>query len=251
MRRLRDMENVAVRLASFASNTKTVASIPSRFPSPVEIKKARRDESVLSLPDHLDKSELAKAILDLASDAQGLFYYVNSNQHKVERLTKEERGDLHEFWKVDDGISELFSRLATIEAMQTLDALNANDKPKYPKYVKAMFELFTSAGAAAIWFEGSWFDIIFAGLLGVLVSLVGATTSKHSRDGRIISEVCSSFSVGLSAGIVALLWSDHTCFGAMAISGIIDILQVSETTGAQKSTEDTEPDIAYLGYFVV
>ena len=227
MRRLDDLESVAVRLASFASNTKTVASIPiAEWPSPEDIIRARRDESVLVPTEDLDKSELASSILKIASESQGIFYYMNSKQREIERIVRKQRGDLQDFWMVDEDICDLFSRLATIEAMQTIEAINdENKKTKYPALITNMFELFTSAGAAAIWFEGSWYDILVAGFLGVLVSLVGATTGKISKDGRIISEVCSSFSVGLSAGIVALIWPGYTCFGAMAVSGIIDILQ--------------------------
>ena len=226
IRRLNEMERIAVRLASFASNTDTVASIPSsRMPKVSEMKEARRTKSTMSQSDTCSKEHMAERILDLAADTRGLFHYINSKQGKMTALAENERGDDEDFWEVDSNVSELFSRLAAAEAIRAIEAADIMKSSRYSKYLQTFFQLSTSAGACAIWFNGSWFDIAISGFLGVLVASVCATTKKVSKDGRVISEVVASFSVGLIAAIIALIWPDNTCFGAMALSGIIDILQ--------------------------
>lgn len=226
MRRLNVMEKIAVRLASFASNTNSVASLPSnRLPKYTEMKAARRTQSVISQSENSSKEILAKRILDLASDTQGLFHYINSEQTKIKALAVNERGEDDNFWEVNHEISELFSRLVAAEALRGITAVDNMGSLAYDWQLRTLFQLFTSAGACAIWFDGSWFDIAVAGFLGVLVAAICTKTNQVSKDGRVIAEVVASFSVGFIAAIVALIWPEHTCFGAMALSGIIDILQ--------------------------
>jgi uncharacterized membrane protein YjjB (DUF3815 family) len=64
--------------------------------------------------------------------------------------------------------------------------------------------------------------MIVGSSLGLIVALLGQPLSRHER---IIFETVASFICGLTAGIIALQYPDHTCFGAMAVSGVLDILQ--------------------------
>ena len=57
-----------------------------------------------------------------------------------------------------------------------------------------------------------------------MVAYIGNSPFLNKQE-RIIFEAVASFFVGLIAGIISLTFPDHTCFGAMAISGILDLLQ--------------------------
>jgi len=46
-----------------------------------------------------------------------------------------------------------------------------------------------------------------------------------TKQERVIIEVVASFAVGPTAGLIALTWPDQTCFGAMALGDVLDILQ--------------------------
>ena len=67
-------------------------------------------------------------------------------------------------------------------------------------------------------------DVVVAGFLAVLVAEIGTWPFLSSQE-RIIFEAVASFVVGLISGVVALEFPTETCFGAMAISGVLDILQ--------------------------
>jgi len=82
----------------------------------------------------------------------------------------------------------------------------------------------TKISACAFWFQGSWVDMFVAAVLAVLVAAIG-TSSILSKQERLIYETIASFFVGLSSSMIALTWPNHTCFAAMAIAGILDILQ--------------------------
>jgi len=132
------MERIAVRLASFATNTRGMNSLPARLPHSVELRKAFRTESVIAFHRGLEQEELAKEILTLASEAEGLFFYINAQQAEALSKSKSEHGSEHPmdaFWAVGDSTSELFSRLATIEAIASIDKMDAEEKVLYSKMV--------------------------------------------------------------------------------------------------------------------
>jgi uncharacterized membrane protein YjjB (DUF3815 family) len=117
-----------------------------------------------------------------------------------------------------------------------------------------LFRLGSSAGACAIWFNGSWegkdkqfllilsflafalvsitnpfclhliSDMLIAGFLAVFVAYF-QTSNILTKQERIVFEIVASFVVGLTAGLLALAWPNQFCFGAMALSGVLDILQ--------------------------
>ena len=128
---------------------------------------------------------------------------------------------------------DLFSRLACLEAISKIDALDKEQKATvlYPKWTLVMFQFLASAGACAIWFGGSWWDILVAGLCGILVGYIG-TLPILSREQRLIFEALASFSVGLVAGLVSIRYPTQLCYGAIAISGVLDILQGFRTVYA-------------------
>lgn len=226
MQRLDDMENVAVRLASFASNTSSVASVPARWPKAQEMRRAFRTESLAGC--YWSKDEMAEEILSLASDAEGLFFYIRNHQNKCYANRESplyKKGDesgklseLGEFWTVEDEVRELFSRLAATEAAIAIDKMDAERKALYSPMTAVMFRVFSSACACAFWFSGSWIDIAVSGVLAELVAMIGSSPILSKQE-RIIFEAVASGLVGFTAACIALTWPDHCCFGAMAISG--------------------------------
>jgi hypothetical protein len=220
MRRLDDMETIAVRLASFASNTSTAASIPVRWAQPSELRQAFSseamhydDEDALQLTT---REELATEILDLASEAEGLFFFLNAHRAVALRGQQDDdaiealKAELGAFWKVDEQLRNLFSHLACLEAMQNIDKMDAKRKPLYSAWTITFFRVGASSGACAFWFNGSWLDIAVSGLLAVLIAWIGVSPVLTSQE-RIIFEAVASFIVGLVAALIALTWPSECC----------------------------------------
>jgi len=232
MQRLDGMETIAVRLASFASNTSSVGSVPARWPKPHELRSAFRTESLAE--SALSEEGLAEEILTLASESEGLFFFINAyHQHgkagrdspMIPQIIKDGKtSELGEFWTVEDSIRELFCRLAAIDAARAIDKMDAERKPLYSSKMIILFRLGSAAGACAFWFNGSWIDIAVSGMLAVLVAQIGAW-QVFTKQERIIVEAVASLAVGTISGVISLRWPEYTCFGAMAMSGILDILQ--------------------------
>lgn len=232
MQRLDDMESIAVRLASFASNTSSVASVPTRWPKPQEMRRAFRTESLAGC--YYSREEMADEILSLASDAEGLFFYIRNHQSKCYANRESplySKGDdsgklseLGEFWTVEEDLRELFSRLAAIEAAKAIDNMDASRAILYSPYVVVMFRVLASACACGFWFNGSWVDILVSGILAELVAMIGSSPLLSKQE-RVIFEAVASFIVGFTAACIALNFPGECCFGAMAISGVLDLLQ--------------------------
>ena len=285
IQRLTSSEKILVRMASFASNTNGFSNIPSKFPTPLELKQAadtvvsgsqssilqstlmdRPDSSSSRSPttpsiiiatssssssgvaaavssDH-KKDLMAKRILNLASSSEGLFFFINSSDRpdtpsihhrqtaKNGKTTSSANSNSStrsepesSFWHIEDHISDLFSRLATIEAIQMLvEAHKKKSVVLYPKYVQLLFSFMASAGACAFWFNGSWIDIMAAGGCGVLVRSISGWSFLAKED-RIVFEAIASVIVGIIAGLLSCLYPDSTCFVAIGLSGVLDILQ--------------------------
>jgi hypothetical protein len=139
---------------------------------------------------------MAKMILHMASSAAGLFYFVNARGYQEDKTAN----PMDEFWVVSDDERELFSRLAAIEAMDMIKKIDAERKELYPWWTIALFRVFSSAGACAFWFGGSWGDMIVSGVLALVVASIGSA-SILSRQERIILEIVASFLVGLVSGM--------------------------------------------------
>jgi uncharacterized membrane protein YjjP (DUF1212 family) len=217
------MEPVVTRLASFVSNTNQSISVPSRFPHSEEFRKAAASTTSTLTDERLlsDRENLAATILSLSSEAEGLFSFINLMEEATCENGASRPSD--NFWEVEDSIRALFVRLVTIEAMTSIEKIDANKKVSYSPVVIMLFRMATSAGGCAIWFNGSWYDILVSALLGALVGFVKSSTIFSTHE-RILLEVVASLMVGLVAGLTALQWPYQTCFGAMALSGVIDIL---------------------------
>ena len=229
------VERILVRLSSFTSNTRAVHSVQARSPKVGELIKAARGQSTfLNLHTSARREDLAKEILDLASDGIGLFFLINEASKKYGGIVSSDINDctnnqlnmeIEAFWTVEPSIREIFSRLATIEAVSSLDALDElpTSSAMYPKLCIVFFRAISAVGASGLWFKASWQDMIVAGLLAIIVTLFeGSKLWKHER---IIFEVIVSFVVGLLAGLVAYSWPETSCFGAMAVGAVVDILQ--------------------------
>ena len=224
------MERVLVRMASFASNTRSVNELESDVPEVPQLLRASRGESV-QFGRGYRKEALAKEILDLASDGFGLFYlasHATQMRAKVRggiKALSRESQEIQSFWTVEPSIKELFTRLATIEADASISAIKeqVDAKPLYPHSVILLFRVISSAGASGLWFGGSWQDMIVAGLLGMMVAVFqGVSLWKHER---MILEVVASFVVGLVSGLLSMSFSNAMCFGGMAVGAVVDILQ--------------------------
>ena len=226
IQKMDNMERIATRLASFASNTRGFGNIPARLPKHVELLKASRTASSRVLGVQMQNSKkLSKEILSLASRAEGLFFFVNKRRAEA---IKAESGSLHPvddaFWTITEREQEVFSRLAAIEAMEKISKLDSKLLDTYPWWLVMIFRIVSSAGASGFWFGGSWYDMLVAGLLAVLVASIGSAEFL-SRSERIIYEAVAGFVVGLTAGLVALQWPNDTCYTSIALGGVLDLLQ--------------------------
>jgi uncharacterized membrane protein YjjP (DUF1212 family) len=218
------MERVLIRIASFGTNTETVHSIPSQFPRPEVFRHPPRGESVKW---NRPREDLAQQILDLASEGTGLFFYTHATGYPSSKHAHDSGVTVDHFWQVEDSIKELFKRLATIEAEISIDAaieqLNSHDSKFYPRRMIWFARVIASMGATGIWFGGSWYDMIVAGGMAFFVAMIqGASVLRHER---FIFEVIISLTVGLVAGLISLSFPHRTCFGAMAVGSVLDILQ--------------------------
>ena len=288
--RLDAMEALAVRLCSFATNTRGPNVVPARLPEPMELAKAAKEGSVLltgGRRKYLDGSSeaeqtaLATEILSLASKTESPFFFANMQDDATDpegrtlsavafssSPTSSTLVDPRErwarmsvsnekFWKVTENDRELFSRLATVDALQRLNCIHKEYRNLYPGWLWALFRGLSSAGAAAFWFKGSWqgtckaqqrgdvqsvalntrtslhaclpaffssLDIGLAFLMALVVAYI-ETTKPLSRQERVVVEIIAGFVVGLSAGLIALQWPNSTCFGAIALGAVLNILQ--------------------------
>ena len=237
MRMVTLTERILVRLASFTANTRAVHSIKSKSPRISDLVKAARGQSVLSLGQSSRSrnrrcASVAKEILDLASEGTGFFYLINEELNGGDDgivsdnsdVSVQTRSEIEAFWTVEPSTRDLFTRLVTIEAIASLLALKKMPtSDKYPRAVILLFRVISSAGAAALWFGASWWDMLIAGCLAVVVALFqGSNIWKHER---MIFEVIVSFFVGFVAGMVSITWQSHSCFQAIAVAAVIDILQ--------------------------
>jgi uncharacterized membrane protein YjjP (DUF1212 family) len=228
---LETAERVATRCASYASNAQTMSTIPASFPNPKELNSLAplgsfaaslsmmRNESVDV--DNLESAEeLSCLILDLASKSNGLVYFINSKGY--EEQANDEAVD--HFWIISEEERELFSRLASADAKTKIREMNKTKKVLYKPWVLLLCRMISGAGAAAIWFHGSWIDIVVAACLALVIALI-AQNQILSKQEKIVFEVVASAVVGMSSGLVVSAWPQRTCFNAMALSAVIDILQ--------------------------
>jgi len=223
MRKLDDMEVVTVRLASFASNTRGTSDIPMRFPNHDEFERTAQaaEARMRFVSDSQTQEELAEEILDVASQGKGLFYFFNC----AEYYQSVNDSEVSEFWTISNEDRELFSRLACREAMTMIREIDAGQKKQlYPPVVIVAFRMVAAAGACGFWYRGSWIDMFVSGLLAIVVAMIGEW-SVLSKQEKLIFEVIASFVVGLTASFVSLLWPHRTCFAAIALSGIMDLMQ--------------------------
>jgi hypothetical protein len=233
-------EKLLVRVSSFASNARSVHSIQPGSFNPRDLMRASRGISSKNLDNELSKDELSREILDLANDGVGLFFLTHEEKRKDNPATSKytilgrikdslhkdgkeaELSSMEDFFKVKDSSREIFTRLATIEAVEALEGFT-NAPKLYSRNIVLLFRVISSVGAAGIWFKGSWLDMIPTAVLALLVALTeGSSIWKHER---IIYEVIVSLIVGFVAGLVAIHWPDHMCFGAIAIASLIDVIQ--------------------------
>ncbi|KAI2489819.1 hypothetical protein MHU86_24773 [Fragilaria crotonensis] len=109
-----------------------------------------------------------------------------------------------------------------MEALASIKKIQSTPDVSYPMAVTAFFHMASAAGACAFWFNGSWQDMIVSAFLSLLVAVIKLPSLRLPE--RIALEVIASVLVGLFAGLIALQWPDDTCFGAMSLAGVLDIL---------------------------
>ena len=227
MSRLGAVEQVAVRLASFASNTDSVERLSNdafRMPDADELARAEETESTRIAQSHhynMQPRMVAKKILNLASETYGLFFFLNTPAFQE---AAQSMGSKSEFWKVSDSTRELFTRLAADEASQSMKKIRDNKEELYHPLTTKMFRFFSSAGASGMWFGGSFPDMLVAGLLAVSVGSIQTHKALEFEE-RILTEVVASFVVGLTAGLLSIKWPGTFCFGAIAVAAVLDLMQ--------------------------
>jgi hypothetical protein len=232
MSRLGQVEQVAVRLASFAGNTKSVERLNAasiRMPLKEEFLRARDQELGNHIPSNLRAEELAEEILNLASSTYGLFFFLNSPKFQVAVNATDKTDAMSEiqhdtFWDVGDSTRTLFIRLASMEATRSMHEIRQGERQLYPPATVIMFRVLSAAGACSMWFGGSLPDMIVAGILSVTVSYIGTSKALTFQE-RILAEVVSSVIVGLVAGLLALKWPSTFCFGSIAIASVMNLMQ--------------------------
>ena len=215
------MEPVVIRLNSYASYS--IWDRPPRLPHPEEFRKAELAASSSFYLDGtltMEREQLAAEILDTVSKADNWFSFLNMKEDSSDFDGVPDPPDA--FWEVAASTRELFYRLVAVEAIESINKVDALPMITYPFPVIAFFRMAAAAGACAIWFDGSWYDIAASSILAFLVGLIGSSSVIKFHD-RIILEVVASLMVGLISGLVALQWPDYTCFGAMALAGVLDI----------------------------
>ena len=226
--RMNAVEQVAVRLASFAGNTKTAERVNPealRMPSKQELVQAKQEETretvaILNQENH-SPIELAEEILNLASSTYGLFYFLNNPKFQA-AINVTDEDDV--FWEVSESTRDTFTRLAADAAGKSMKYIHDNEKELYSKELLILCRVVSAAGACGMWFGGSVPDMIVSGILALAVHKIG-TSQALAYEERVLTEVVSSFVVGMSAGLLALKWPDTFCFGAIAVASVMDLLQ--------------------------
>lgn len=138
---------------------------------------------------------LARRILELSSRFEGIFHFahvqelphtgtanvtLNSTQQQEiedERAQVRDRWTLMEdgntaFWTVTETERELFSRLATIEALRAIERIDQTKQTLYSPATLDLFRLLSSAMACGFWFHGmdavpavrAWCSFLFSSL---------------------------------------------------------------------------------------
>jgi uncharacterized membrane protein YjjP (DUF1212 family) len=227
MHRLTEVERVAVRLASFASNTQSVERLGAAaftVPRQIELLQAMTVsplDSDQGKPQTADS--MAKEILDLASESFGLFYFTNTwkFQAAVKALGD---ADEEQFWQVDREEQELFSRLAATEASTNLAKIRSERRELYGPTITTCLRVGSAVGASAMWFGGSVADMALAAGLTILVGSISKIKALAFEE-RVLTEVAASFIVGLTAGIACIVKPQTFSFSAVAIPALLDLLQ--------------------------
>ncbi|CAB9514481.1 pheromone-regulated membrane protein [Seminavis robusta] len=225
MQKMDAMEKVAIRLCTFASNIHAVSGIPARMPKTMEFSTAAHRESV-----KLRESGIPFASGDFEGetedDNQNNQHHTNWS-HGTNKEEDYQAALAHSILNLASGGRGLFSYVHSPESMAKIDQIDAdanrlqqNTRPWLIVACKAV----ASAGTCAFWFGGSWYDMIVAGILAIVVSAIG-TSSVISKQERIVYETVAGALVGLAAGVIALMFPHDTCCAAMVIAAVLDLLQ--------------------------
>ena len=224
MARLGAAEQVAIRLASFGSHRQQ-AHVDDDLYYDHEWQKMQT-QAVQEYLTQVNPSaeELAHEILRVALTTSNRVLVSNGG---IDAAARQGNTTTHDnttasFWNVSDSTRDLWTRLVTDEAAKALTRITQN-RPLYPRGAVSLCRFVSAAGACAMWFGGSWYDMIVAGSLALWIAAV--EKAIVSREKRLLTEVVASFGVGFMAGTLALNWPGRFSFGSIAISAIMDILQ--------------------------
>mmetsp|Transcript_14881 Transcript_14881/g.26908 ORF Transcript_14881/g.26908 Transcript_14881/m.26908 type:complete len:284 (-) Transcript_14881:879-1730(-) len=172
--RMNAVEQLAVRLASFAGNTHSAErDNPSalRTPSKDELIQAKQKESreVIDILNRENPSsdELANGILNLASSTYGLFFFLNNPKFRA-AINATDEDDV--FWEVKDSTRITFTRLAANAASKSRDHIHVNVRVLYSKQLLSLCKVMSAAGACGMWFGESFPDMLVSGALALAVN---------------------------------------------------------------------------------
>jgi hypothetical protein len=140
--RMNAVEQVVVRLASFAGNTQSAERVnPSalRMPSKDELIQAKQKESreVIDILNQENPSsdELANEILNIASSTYGLFFFLNTPKFQA-AINATDEDDV--FWEVKDSTRTTFTRLAANATSKSMDHIHDNVRMLYSKQLLSL-----------------------------------------------------------------------------------------------------------------
>ena len=222
--RLDAVEQVAIRLASYASNTPTMERllVPKPFTADELAYAQQRQQDVVAAylrQVRPTEPQLAQEILHWARHTYGLFFLLNHNPVFPDKSDAS-------FWTVAESTRQIFTRLAAHEAAQALQQIAQAPPLYYTPSQTTLLRILSAAGASGLWFGGSLSDMIVAGVLAVLVAKLDQFThTSWWRDERMLTEVLASVCVGCLAGLLALQWPAQFSFGAIAIPATMEIMQ--------------------------
>jgi len=177
-------------------------------------------------PEYMDSAKTQQRKTHTNGEKNGLHPRSNDddNHKRQDELPQQQQQQqqhhgVEDFWIVSDEERELFSRLACMEALKAIDTIDARENdPNRPTIYTFTNMLIArgvaAASACAFWFGGSWIDMIVAGILAMVVAVIG-TSSLLSKQERLVYEVVGSFTVGFISALLAMTWPNHMCFSAM------------------------------------
>lgn len=131
--------------------------------------------------------------------------------------------NLHRQWQMMRLVLEITRGKHTLSSAEaTLEAVMKDQHYRYPWYVQMLCGYGgTSAAAAGIFYEGSWYDVVMATGLGILVYWVSVIPLRRFSE---LNSFITSFLVSLIASGVGVMWFPKACLYSQIMGGLVWVL---------------------------